>query len=90
MRSSLCVLAVPVSLFLFSCGGSPAPQVATGGATNPNYVHKGDGPIPPIPDDIRVEATRRYIEAYETITGESFAPDLEDPGPRLRRNLGLT
>jgi phosphoribosylaminoimidazole-succinocarboxamide synthase len=51
---------------------------------------KGDGPIPPIPDDVRVEATRRYIEAYETITGESFVPDLEDPGPRLRRNLGLT
>ena len=40
-------------------------------------------------DDVRVEATRRYIEAYETITGESFVPDLEDPGPRLRRNLGL-
>ncbi len=51
---------------------------------------KGDGPIPPIPDDVRVEATRRYIEAYETITGESFEPDLEDPGPRLRRNLGLS
>jgi phosphoribosylaminoimidazole-succinocarboxamide synthase len=51
---------------------------------------KGDGPIPPIPDDVRVEATRRYIEAYETITGEAFVPDLEDPGPRLRRNLGLS
>jgi phosphoribosylaminoimidazole-succinocarboxamide synthase len=51
---------------------------------------KGDGPIPPIPDDVRVEATRRYIEAYETITGESFVPDLEDPAPRLRRNLGLS
>jgi phosphoribosylaminoimidazole-succinocarboxamide synthase len=51
---------------------------------------KGDGAIPPIPDDVRVEATRRYIEAYETITGESFVPDLEDPGPRLRRNLGLS
>jgi phosphoribosylaminoimidazole-succinocarboxamide synthase len=51
---------------------------------------KGDGPIPPIPDDVRVEATRRYIEAYETITGESFVPDMEDPGPRLRRNLGLS
>jgi len=51
---------------------------------------KGDGPIPPIPDDVRVEATRRYIEAYETITGEPFEPDLEDPGPRLRRNLGLS
>jgi len=51
---------------------------------------KGDGPIPPIPDEVRVEATRRYIEAYETITGEPFAPDLSDPGPRLRKNLGLS
>jgi phosphoribosylaminoimidazole-succinocarboxamide synthase len=51
---------------------------------------KGDGPIPPIPDDIRIEATRRYIEAYETITGETFVPDLEEPGQRLRRNLGLS
>jgi phosphoribosylaminoimidazole-succinocarboxamide synthase len=51
---------------------------------------KGDGPIPPIPDDIRVEATRRYVEAYETITGEPFVPDVSDPGPRLRKNLGLS
>ena len=27
---------------------------------------KGDGPIPTVPDDVRVEAARRYIEAYET------------------------
>jgi phosphoribosylaminoimidazole-succinocarboxamide synthase len=51
---------------------------------------KGDGPIPPIPDDVRVEAARRYIEAYETITGTTFVPDLEDPAVRIPRNLGLT
>ena len=51
---------------------------------------KGDGPTPPIPDDVKVEATRRYIEAYETITGETFVPDTSDPGPRLRKNLGLS
>jgi phosphoribosylaminoimidazole-succinocarboxamide synthase len=50
---------------------------------------KGDGPIPPVPDDVRIEATRRYVEAYETITGEAFTPDLSDPGPRLRKNLGV-
>jgi phosphoribosylaminoimidazole-succinocarboxamide synthase len=50
---------------------------------------KGDGPIPTIPDEVRIEATRRYIEAFETITGESFKPDLSDPGPRLRKNLGV-
>lgn len=50
---------------------------------------RGDGPIPPIPDDVRVEAARRYIEAYETITGTSFVPDLEDPAVRIPRRLGI-
>jgi phosphoribosylaminoimidazole-succinocarboxamide synthase len=49
----------------------------------------GDGPIPPIPDDVRVEASRRYIEAFERITGTDFVPDLEDPAVRIPRNLGL-
>ena len=51
---------------------------------------KGDGPIPEIPDEARIEAARRYIEAYETITGETFSPDLEDPAQRIPRNVGLT
>jgi phosphoribosylaminoimidazole-succinocarboxamide synthase len=51
---------------------------------------KGDGPMPPIPDEIRVEASRRYVEACETIMGRAFVPDLEDPHVRIRRNLGLT
>jgi phosphoribosylaminoimidazole-succinocarboxamide synthase len=50
---------------------------------------KGDGPIPPIPDEVRVEATRRYIEALEKITGEAFAPNLEEPRARIARNLGV-
>ena len=49
----------------------------------------GDGPIPEIPDDVRVEATRRYIEAVEQITGEPFVPNLEEPIARIRKNLGL-
>ena len=47
----------------------------------------GDGPIPKIPDEVRVEASRRYIEAGETIRGEPFVPDLEDPITRIRKNL---
>jgi phosphoribosylaminoimidazole-succinocarboxamide synthase len=34
-----------------------------------------------------VGAARRYIEAYEAITGEAFVPDLEAPLPRITRNL---
>jgi phosphoribosylaminoimidazole-succinocarboxamide synthase len=50
---------------------------------------KGDGPIPPIPDDVRVEATRRYLEAFEKITGRPFEANLEDPKVRIPRNLGI-
>ncbi len=49
----------------------------------------GDGPIPPIPDDVRVEASLRYVRAVEQITGAPFEPNLEDPAPRIRKNLGL-
>jgi len=48
----------------------------------------GDGPIPVIPDEVRIEAARRYIETYETITGEPFVPDTTPPIDRIRRNLG--
>ncbi|NUP07791.1 MAG: phosphoribosylaminoimidazolesuccinocarboxamide synthase [Polyangiaceae bacterium] len=48
---------------------------------------KGDGPIPALPDDVRVEASRRYAAAYEAIVGEAFVPDLDAPLVRLQRNL---
>ena len=47
----------------------------------------GDGPVPPIPDDIRVEAARRYIEAYELVTGQQFKAVAGDPTARIRENL---
>jgi phosphoribosylaminoimidazole-succinocarboxamide synthase len=51
---------------------------------------RGDGPIPTIPKEVRIEATRRYIHAVETITGEAFVPVVgEDPNVRIRRNLRL-
>ena len=50
----------------------------------------GDGPIPEIPDEIRVEAARRYIAACEQVTGEAFAPDTAEPNARITRNLGAT
>jgi len=52
---------------------------------------KGDGPAPALPEEVRVEATSRYVEAVERITGETFKPHLgPDPVSRIRRNLGLT
>jgi phosphoribosylaminoimidazole-succinocarboxamide synthase len=49
---------------------------------------QGDGPVPAIPDEVRIEASRRYIDAFERITGTAFVPDLEDPAVRIPRNLG--
>ncbi|HWA77515.1 MAG TPA: phosphoribosylaminoimidazolesuccinocarboxamide synthase [Polyangiaceae bacterium] len=48
----------------------------------------GNGPIPAISDDIRVEAARRYLEAIERITGAPFVPNLEEPIARMKRNVG--
>lgn len=48
---------------------------------------RGDGPIPTIPDEVRVEAARRYIDACEAVMGTPFIPNLEAPAERMRRNL---
>jgi phosphoribosylaminoimidazole-succinocarboxamide synthase len=49
--------------------------------------YTGDGPPPAMPDDVRVEAARRYIEAYERITGTPFVPDTTPPLPRIEAAL---
>jgi phosphoribosylaminoimidazole-succinocarboxamide synthase len=51
--------------------------------------YRGDGPPPPLTDEVRIEAARRYIGIYELITGREFAPDSSDPLPRIRKNLGI-
>ena len=43
---------------------------------------------PSCPIDVRCEAARRYIEAFEQLTGRGFEPDPEPPLARIRRNLG--
>jgi phosphoribosylaminoimidazole-succinocarboxamide synthase len=48
---------------------------------------RGDGAIPRIPDEVRLEAARRYIGACEAVQGKPFEPNLEAPGPRLETNL---
>jgi phosphoribosylaminoimidazole-succinocarboxamide synthase len=71
-------------------GGSPA-------AIDKEYVrlwlgeqgYRGEGPPPPLPDEVRVEAAARYIDAFEQVSGRRFEPDFEEPIGRIRRNLGL-
>ena len=49
----------------------------------------GDGEAPTLTDEVRVEAARRYVEAYERITGLPFIADLRPPEARIRAALGL-
>jgi len=48
---------------------------------------RGDGPVPALPDEVRIEAARRYIQAYELITGLPFKPVDEPIRDRVRRAL---
>ena len=47
----------------------------------------GEGPIPEIPDEVKVEATKRYITAYEMITGKKFEAKNENVLERIEKNL---
>lgn len=49
----------------------------------------GDGDVPVIPDDIQIEASRRYIEACDQIRGSEFVPNAEELQARIAKNLGL-
>lgn len=50
---------------------------------------RGDGKPPVLPDDVRVEAARRYIQAYELITGLEFEPCDDPLEQRLDRSAVL-
>ncbi len=52
--------------------------------------YRGDGEPPELPPEVRVGAAKRYVEAYEKITGETFVPDTDPPLPRIAKNLGLS
>lgn len=48
---------------------------------------RGEGEVPAIPDDVKVETARRYIEAYELITGQKFKAEAGDVHSRITKNL---
>lgn len=47
----------------------------------------GDGEVPIVPNDVTIETARRYIEAYELITGQTFVAEVGSVNERLARNL---
>lgn len=53
------------------------------------HDYRGDGPPPPLTDEVRIEAAKRYIDTYELITGRPFVPDTADPRRRIASNLGV-
>lgn len=47
----------------------------------------GEGKIPEIPDEVKIEAAKRYITACEMITGKEFEAKNEDVRKRIEGNL---
>lgn len=51
--------------------------------------YKGNGTPPKLPDEVRCEAARRYVRAFEQLSGLAFEPNTEEPIARIRANLGI-
>jgi phosphoribosylaminoimidazole-succinocarboxamide synthase len=51
--------------------------------------YRGEGAPPALTDEVRCEAARRYIEAFERVTGSAFVPDVSPPEERIRARLGI-
>jgi len=49
----------------------------------------GSGEIPNIPNEIKIEAAKRYIQAYEMITGKEFEAEVGDVSKRINVNLNI-
>jgi phosphoribosylaminoimidazole-succinocarboxamide synthase len=47
----------------------------------------GDGPLPSIPDDYRMELVRHYSQSFKMITGFDCMLDTSDPVSRIERNI---
>ncbi len=48
---------------------------------------RGDGVPPAMPDEVRIEAAKRYIQAYETITGRELVVTAEPVAQRIAASL---
>ncbi len=47
----------------------------------------GDGPPPEVPEEVVVECARRYVAAFENITGTEFVAGAQPVAPRLEASL---
>lgn len=51
------------------------------------HGYQGEGEIPEIPPEVRVDLARKYVTAYETLTGKTFEAVPGDVAERIRENL---
>ena len=49
--------------------------------------YAGEGDVPPLPAEVTCELARRYIDAYERLTGRVFEPGEQPVSDRIQRNL---
>lgn len=49
--------------------------------------YRGDGEPPAMPGEVWVETTRRYVHAFERITGTQFEPGAYPVGPRIQEAI---
>ena len=47
----------------------------------------GEGTPPPLSDNIRILLSQKYMELYNTLTGDKFTPSLGDVDNRIKENL---
>mgnify|MGYP000509772373 CR=1 FL=1 len=47
----------------------------------------GEGEVPAVSDELKVETAQKYIEAYELITGQEFLAEAGDVTARIEANL---
>lgn len=52
--------------------------------------YSGDGPPPALPDEVRLEAARRYIGSFELVTGTKFVPETREPLARIAKAIGAS
>ncbi|PKO13111.1 MAG: phosphoribosylaminoimidazolesuccinocarboxamide synthase [Chloroflexi bacterium HGW-Chloroflexi-10] len=55
--------------------------------TYADFGYRGEGEVPTVPADLWVQASQRYIQIYELLTGQSFEPGDYPVNPRLVANL---
>jgi len=48
---------------------------------------RGDGVLPVVPDDYRLQLAQHYAKSFKRITGKDFVPDSSPPRERIERNL---